>query len=336
MGDDKKADSAPLPASALYDWSDLHVFIEVAHHKSISAASKSLRMSQPTVSQRLRDLEGRLNTQLLVRTNAGVALTEAGERIRELSLPMARAAAAIEREVRARDDKLEGRVKLSAPDGVLTFWVAPRIPAFQRAHPQIMLSMDGGFWPDDPLRDEVDISLQFDDRRFGEYTVEPLATIHYAPFATQRYLDLYGVPKNFAELATHRLIHHVAIKQQKETWDPKAEAIRLLSAYNIETNSSAAMGMIVMADGGIAFLPTYVGSYYEGLVMIGEQATAAPTLYLVYDPRLSRVARAAKVIEWLKAMFSTENQPWFQPDFVHPREFAMCGRAGRLSVGAPL
>lgn len=335
MGDDRKSDGASLPASARIDWSDIRVFLEVAEHKSISAAGKALFMAQPTVSQRLRDLELRLNTQLLVRTNSGVALTEAGERIRELAMPMARSAAAIDRELRSRDDKLEGRVKLAAPDGVLAFWVAPRVPAFQRANPNIMLSMDGGFWPDDPLRDEVDISLQFDDRRFGEHTVEPLATIHYAPFATQRYLDLYGTPKNFAELATHRLIHHVAIKQQRETWDPKADAIRILSSYNIETNSSAAMGMALLTHGGIAFMPTYVASYYEGLVMIGEEPTASPMLYLVHDPRLGRVARAAEVLAWLKAMFEPARQPWFHPDFVHPREFAMRGDAGRLSVDPP-
>lgn len=336
MGDDKKIDNPALPASARFDWSELRVFLEVAEHKSISAAAKSLGMSQPTASKILSDLEMRLNTQLLARTNAGVTLTEAGERIRELAMPMARAAAAIDREVRALDQKLEGRVRLAAPDGVLAYWVAPRAPHFQRAHPHITLSMDGGFWPDDPLRDEIDISLQFDERKFGEHVIEPLATIHYAPFATRRYLDLYGVPKNFAELASHRLIHHVAIKQQKQTWDPKAEAIRLLSAHNIETNSSAAMGMALLCDGGIAFMPTYVASYYENIVMIGEEVTASPVLYLAYDPRLARVARAAAVIEWLKSMFTPTGQPWFQADFVHPRDFALAPGAGRLRVEPPL
>lgn len=335
MGDDKKADN-PAPASSRFDWSDIRVFLAVAEHGSINAAAKPLGMSQPTVSQKIRDLEFRINTQLFARSTAGAVLTQAGERFRELALPMARAAAAIDKEMRALDDKLEGRVKLYAPDGVLAFWIAPRIAAFQRAHPHITLSLDGGFWPDDPVHDEISISLQFDERKFSEHAVEPIATIHYGPFATKRYLELYGVPKSMAELTMHRLIHHSAIKQQKDTWDRKMEAIRLLSSYNIDTNSSAAMGMAVLTHGGIAFLPTYVASYYEGLEMIGDQPSASPVLYLAYDPKLARVSRVMVLINWLKSIFDPKSQPWFEQDFVHPREFAMCGDAGRLSVEPPI
>jgi hypothetical protein len=86
---------------------------------------------------------------------------------------------------------------------------------------------------------------------------------------------------------------------------------------------------------GIAFLPTYVAAYYDGLVMVGEQPIASPVLYLAHDKSLTRIARSAEVIDWLKEIFDARRQPWFQQDFVHPREFAMRGDAGRLSVDPP-
>jgi DNA-binding transcriptional LysR family regulator len=335
MGDDKKSDSPPIAASSRFEWSDMRVFLAVAELRSISAASKPLQLSQPTISAKMRDLELRLNTQLFTRSTAGVVLTEAGEKLRDAALPMLRASQEIDRTLREFDDKPDGRVRLSAPDGVLAYWIAPRVAAFQRANPGICLSMDGGFWPDDPVRDEIDISLQFDERKFGEHTVEPLATVHYGPLTTRRYLELYGTPKSQAEMAQHRTILHSAFKQQRETWDPKAEAVRTLSAYNVETNSSAAMGMVLLTHGGIAFMPTYVCSYYEDVVMLGDAPAASPKLYLVYDQRLTRVARAAKVLAWLQEIFDPASQPWFQTDFVHPRQFAMAQGAGRLSVDPP-
>jgi DNA-binding transcriptional LysR family regulator len=334
MRDANKIDNR-TPASARFDWADLRVFLHVAEYKSIAAAARALQMAQPTVSQKIRDLELRLNSTLFTRSATGATLTEAGELLRRRALPMQRAADSIDHLVREFDDRLEGRVKIAAPDGILGFWIAPRAPIFQRQNPRIQLSMDGGLWPQNPLRSDLDLSLQYDAANFGEHVVEPLATVHYAPFATKRYLDLYGSPATPAEMVAHRTIHHAAVQQQKEKWDPKAEAVRMLSAYDIETNSSAAIAFSVLADGGISFMPTFVAAFFENLVMLGEGPAASPVLYLVYDPNLRRVARCAKVLDWIKAIFDPSSNPWFHSEFVHPRDYAMCKTEGRLVFEAP-
>ncbi|MEZ5961383.1 MAG: LysR family transcriptional regulator [Hyphomonadaceae bacterium] len=336
MGVDKITEPGTmLPASARANWSDLRLFLHVAESGSISAAAKSLQMSQPTVSQRLRDLELRLNTQLVARGPNGVVLTETGQRIKEHVVMMQRSASAIDRLMREFDDKPDGRVKIVAPDGIGSFWIGPRIPALQRANPGLTLSIDGGFWPDNPVQEEIDISIQYDARNFGDHVVEPLATVHYAAFASEAYLKLYGAPKSPAELATHRTVHHSAVQLQKETWDPKAEAVRTLSAYNVETNCSATLVMSVLAGAGIAFLPTCAASFIPSITMLGEEPAASPKLYLVYDPAIARVARAKSVLDWLKDIFSPASNPWFADDFIHPRDFAMRRGAGTLSYEAP-
>lgn len=335
IGADKYSDGENLPASARADWSDLRVFLHVAESGSISAAARTLQLSQPTVSQRLRDLELRLNTQLFARGPQGVVLTEAGVKIREHAAAMQRSASTIDRLLREFDARAEGRVKIAAPDGIGSFWIAPRAPALQRVNPGLTLSLDGGFWPENPVRDDVDVSIQYDARKFGEHVVEPLATIHYAPFAAQSYLDLYGEPASQAELASHRTVHHSAVQLQRETWDPKAEAVRTLSAHNIETNCSATLVMSVLAGAGIAFLPTCAAAFIPNIVMLGDAPAASPKLYLVYDPALARVARVAKVLDWLKDMFSPTSNPWFGETFIHPRDFAMHPGAGALGYQAP-
>lgn len=335
MGDDKKSERLPIPASARIDWDDLKIFLAVAENGSISAAAKALNLGKPTVSDRMSNLELQMNTQLFARGPSGAALTEAGALLREQSLPMLRASQNIDRSLREIDQRPEGRVKIAGPEGVLTFWLAPRVPAFQRTNPSIMLSIDAGFWPEDPVRRELDISLQYDEKGFSEHVVEPLATVHYGAFATQKYLEMYGTPRSEAELATHRMILHSALKQQQETWDPKAEAARTLSRLDVETNCSAIITLAVLGHGGITYIPTFTASYFEGLVMLGDRPVASPVLYLVYDPRIARVARAARVLDWLKEIFSAESNPWFQVDFVHPREFSMHPSAGLLKFEAP-
>lgn len=325
MGDTKKADGAAPPASARWEWSDLRVFLHVAEAQSLSRAAKSLGLSQPTVTQRVQVFEDRLKTRLFVRSAQGVSLTEAGVKILEQARAMERAALTVDRLVRARDTVPEGRVKLAAPDGIAGFWIAPRLPDFFRLNPDITLSIDAGFWPDDPVRDELDVSLQYDTTNLGEFVVQPVATLHYAPFATRRYLELYGVPKSLADLLRHRVIAHSAVRFQPDTWDEKMSAVRTLADSALDTNCSATIIMAAQAGAAIAQLPTCAVRFMPDLVMLSEVPIASPKLYLVYRADVGRVVRVRRVIDWIKSIFDAEENPWFRSEFVHPREFGPAG-----------
>lgn len=60
---------------------DLLAFLAVAREGSFTRAASKLKMSQPAVSQTVRDLEERLGIRLLNRTTRSVAPTQAGERL---------------------------------------------------------------------------------------------------------------------------------------------------------------------------------------------------------------------------------------------------------------
>jgi len=57
---------------------ELRVFLAVAAERSVSAAARRLRVSQPAVSQTVAALEQQIGAELLVRSSTGVLLTEAG------------------------------------------------------------------------------------------------------------------------------------------------------------------------------------------------------------------------------------------------------------------
>jgi DNA-binding transcriptional LysR family regulator len=61
--------------------SDLLAFLAVAREGSFTRAAVKLKMSQPAVSQTVRNLEERLGIRLLNRTTRSVAPTQAGERL---------------------------------------------------------------------------------------------------------------------------------------------------------------------------------------------------------------------------------------------------------------
>lgn len=59
------------------------IFYYVAQYKSFSTASKILSNSQPNITRIINNLESELDCRLFVRSNRGVALTEAGEKLFE-------------------------------------------------------------------------------------------------------------------------------------------------------------------------------------------------------------------------------------------------------------
>lgn len=69
----------------LQDNHPLYYLIKVNDYQSISLAAENLHISQPALSQAIKNLEKNLNLTLLNRTYRGVNLTEDGEKVVELA-----------------------------------------------------------------------------------------------------------------------------------------------------------------------------------------------------------------------------------------------------------
>ncbi len=65
--------------SRLIKLHQLETFIEVARHKSVTLAAKSLNLTQPGVSRTLRELEAVCGTKLVMKEGRGIRLTRQGE-----------------------------------------------------------------------------------------------------------------------------------------------------------------------------------------------------------------------------------------------------------------
>ncbi|MDJ0842088.1 MAG: LysR family transcriptional regulator [Acidobacteriota bacterium] len=105
---------------------DITVFREVARVGKVTAASRSLGLTQPTVSWTIKKLEDTLGAPLFLRSNRGVRLTRAGEAFLARSENLLQQWEAVNQAVQAEGEEVRGRVVL----GVYGNIAAQTLPRF--------------------------------------------------------------------------------------------------------------------------------------------------------------------------------------------------------------
>lgn len=140
----------------------LRAFEATARHLNVSRAAEELGVTQPAVTQHLRQLEDFLGVRLLNRGRTGVSLTEAG---RTYATRLQRALAEINEatsEVVARE-RTGGVLTVALLGTLAQRWLIPRLPSFQAAFPDIEVRLFTTSRLVDLLREDVDIAIRFGD-----------------------------------------------------------------------------------------------------------------------------------------------------------------------------
>lgn len=116
----------------------LRVFEAAARTGSFARAAERLAMSPPAVSQQIRALEDHLGRSLFERKAAGVSLTEAG---RSLLVVVGESLGRMEGAAAALSSPRSKPLVIGASLLLSTGWLAPRLPKFLDAYPEVPLEL---------------------------------------------------------------------------------------------------------------------------------------------------------------------------------------------------
>jgi LysR family nitrogen assimilation transcriptional regulator len=164
------------------DLRQMRYFLGIAEAGSISAASLKLGIAQPALSQQIAKLEQDLGVQLMTRGARGIALTSAGEVLRERAEVLLRDAQSTRDAVLSEAGApVKGSVTIGLPTTVAMALTVPLLRAMRERHPQVALRLvetQSGHLLDWMLQGRMDVAILFDTS--GPQTrgldVEPLVT----------------------------------------------------------------------------------------------------------------------------------------------------------------
>lgn len=156
----------------------LSYFIAVAEHCGFSRAAAALHVSQPALSQQIRQLEAMLEVQLFDRSGRRIRLTDAGEIWLEYARRALRELEEGRRALHDAEDLQHGKLRIAMTPTFTTYMLGPLMEAYYRRYPGVKVliqEMNQERMEAMLLEDELDVGIAFDDSRSQEIVVSAAA-----------------------------------------------------------------------------------------------------------------------------------------------------------------
>ncbi len=244
------------------DWDKLRVFYTVALSKSLTKAGEALNLSQSAVSRQISALEEKLGIPLFHRHARGLMLTEQGEILFRTVADMVVKLQAAENTLSESSSRPKGPFKVAVPATFGNIWLAQQMKEFTDLYPDIQVTMICEDRELDLTLRQADAAIRFYPAKNPDLVQKSIMTLRNSLYASNDYLRLHGIPKNFNDLKNHRLLGYDAtgtLASPEINWlFAMAHTRGLELTPFFRANSVLAMRTAVKQGMGIASLPDYL------------------------------------------------------------------------------
>lgn len=189
----------------------IRTFQEVARRGSFAGAARALDVSKPNVSKYVAELEARLGVRLFNRTTRAVSLTDAGALLLERSAPLMDMIELTRDELQQRAREPAGRLRLTAPHGLMQAGLARLLAGFMARHPAVSLSLRLDNRLVDLVEEGMDLALRVGRIGDENLIVRRLQRVEFVVAASPDYWQRRGLPRTPADLAGHEALTYTLL-----------------------------------------------------------------------------------------------------------------------------
>lgn len=196
----------------------VETFVAVATRGSLSAAAQLEGVAPAVIGRRIDALEARLGVKLMVRTTRRITLTFEGSAFLEDCQRLLRDWQDAEASVSAGGVRASGHLRVTAPAGFGRRHVAPLVPAFVAAHPEVTVSLDLSDRLVDIVNEGIDLAVRIGTLDDSSLVAVPLADNQRVVVASPAYLERRGRPGHPDELHRHDCLTFGTTGSQSRGW----------------------------------------------------------------------------------------------------------------------
>lgn len=252
-----------------FNWDDLRYFLAVARTGRLTKAAIQLHQNHTTVSRRIMALERALAAPLFDRAPQGYTLTEFGQRLLATAEAIESMTLAAPGDIRGSKPPVSGSIRIGAPDGFGTFFLAPRLGHLCREFPYLdpeLVAMPRVF---SLSKREADIAIALKRPSEGRLYARKLTDYQLGLYTTPAYLAGKPAIRNVADLRNHMLIGYV----EEYIFTPELDYLPLILpglTVQIRSSNLVAQYNATLAGTGICVLPLFMAGRDARLIPILE------------------------------------------------------------------
>ena len=236
-------------------WDLIQSFLTVARLGSLSAASRTLGVSQPTLTRDIQALETVTRLNLFQRTTKGLHLTDAGQSLVDAATRMDDAADLFARQVSGLSVELTGTVRISVNEIVGIYLLPPAMAAFREQHPGVQIEMVISNEASSLSKREADIALRMFRPTQPDLVAKRLPDMPLGFYAHRDYVARYGEPASFDDFKSHSVIGY---DENREFIEGAAHLGYVLTREDFALRTDHLLAQINLCRAGAGITGTHV------------------------------------------------------------------------------
>lgn len=299
----------------LPDFEAWAIFAKVAEKGSFSQAAEDLGLAKTTVSKAISRLEERMRTTLLHRTTRKLSLTESGRLSLDRALRILADGAAIEADILEEAAIPRGMIRMATSTAFGETALAPVLPAFMAAYPDIRLDITFTEFKVDIVAEGYDLAIQIGDNADdSSLRISRLFTLRRRVSAAPSLIERAGRPSHPSDLAHYPMLisTHVPWGREIDFTGPKGEHVLVPVSGALHMNSTLGLMHALIGGAGASAMPEYF--IWEALEdgrlvdLFPDWTVPSAPICVVTPPGRARPARVRVLLDFLRQQFSS--QPW--------------------------
>jgi len=288
---------------------DLVAFMAVVENGNFSAAARDLGLPPSSISRRIGGVEDRLGVALFKRTTRDVVLTEAGvayaASVERILAELQEADLAASRFARMP----EGQLTIESRPGLSAWLLAPLLPRFLEAYPDIQVDLRLTNETLENLSPGTDVGIRYGLGAPSSLVTRKLVTTRQGTYASPAYIEAHGAPETPADLARHNCVAYSFGSDPVKWRYRQGDYDRVVVASgNMRSNDVNAVAMATVNGLGISVAHTWVmdRAVREGRavpILTDFEVTTMMTFDLhvsaIYAPAMKNVQKVRVFIDFM-------------------------------------
>ena len=291
----------------LTDLDDFYCFALVVEHGGFSAAERATDIPKSKLSRRVYNLEENLGVRLIQRSSRHFAVTDIGMNIYRHAQVMMNAAQSAHDLVDHLSEEPRGLIKVSVPITIAQHEISRILPQFLKLYPEIKVQLMVTNRRVDIINEGVDLALRVRSKLDEDPSliIRKFRKYEHHLFASQAYLNEYGMLKTPEDLSSHRILSMTDenTDQSMVLHDENSHAIKVKVNPVVMGSDLVMLARLASQNCGITLLPDSISQDYvasgELVRVLSDWKMPHGILHAVYPSRRGLLPAVRVFIDYL-------------------------------------